>query len=197
MRRQKGFNLSAVWTLIAINLLLFIVTELAQHINHDLYVDLYETLGLQPDSFTEEPWTIVTSMFMHLGFWHIFGNMITLFFFGTYVSRLIGENKFLVIYFLGGLLGNVFCIILGTSYYTYIGASGAVFAVGGALTMLRPNLRVIIFPIPAPLPLWIAVLGMFFVISLFPNVAWEAHLGGLLLGLAAGYLFRKKQRFFI
>jgi len=63
--------------------------------------------------------------------------------------------------------------------------------------VLRPNLKVIIFPIPAPLPLWIAVLGMFFVISLFPNVAWEAHLGGLLLGLAAGYLFRKKQRFFI
>jgi len=197
MSKRKGSNLSAVWILIGINLLLFIVTELAQHINYDLYQDLFKTLGLQPESFTEKPWTIVTSMFMHLGFWHIFGNMITLFFFGTYVSRLIGENKFLLIYFLGGLLGNVFCIILGTSDYIYIGASGAVFAVGGALTVLRPNLKVIIFPIPAPLPLWIAVLGMFLVISLFPNVAWEAHLGGLLLGLAAGYIFRKKQSFFI
>jgi membrane associated rhomboid family serine protease len=122
--------------------------------------------------------------------------MITLYFFGTHVSRLIGENKFLIIYFLGGILGNVFYLLLGNPYSTVIGASGAVFAVGGALTMLRPKLRVIVFPIPAPLPLWVAVFGIFLIISIFPNVAWQAHLGGLLFGLAAGYIFRKKQRFF-
>ena len=108
---------------------------------------------------------------------------------------LIGENKFIIIYFLGGILGNVFYMLLGDPLSIVIGASGAVFAVGGALTMLRPKLKVMVFPIPVPLPLWIAVIGIFFVISLFPNVAWQAHLGGLLLGLASGYFFRRRRRY--
>ena len=184
MKRNQGSNLSAIWFLIGANLLLFIAT----YINSDLI----SVLGFKGSIFTEKPWTIVTSLFIHDGFWHIFGNMITLYFFGTHVSRLIGENKFLIIYFLGGIAGNAFYMLLGDPYSIVIGASGAVFAIGGALTVLRPNLRVIVFPIPAPLPLWIAVFGIFLVISFFPNVAWQAHLGGLLLGLIAGYLLRKK-----
>jgi len=188
MRRSRGFNLNAIWFLITANLLLFIATS----INPDLEI----TLGLQRASFTEEPWTIVTNLFIHASLFHIFGNMITLYFFGTYVTKLIGENRFIIIYFLGGLVGNAFYMLLGDPYAIVIGASGAVFAIGGALTMLRPKLRVFVFPIPAPLPLWVAVIGIFFLISLFPNVAWQAHLGGLLIGLLAGYIFRKKQRFF-
>jgi len=87
-------------------------------------------------------------------------------------------------------------MLLGDPNAIVIGASGAVFATGGALTVLRPNLRVLVFPIPVPLPLWIAILGGFLVISLVPDVAWQAHLGGLLLGLLAGYVFRKKRRRF-
>ena len=188
MRRHQGFNLNAVWVIIGINLLLFTATSIQE--------DLQQTLGLQRASFTEEPWTIVTNLFVHAGIWHILANMVTLYFFGTYLLGLIGENKLLMVYFLGGMLGNAFYMLLGDPYATVIGASGAVFATGGALTVLRPNLRVLVFPIPAPLPLWVAVIGVFLVISLVPNVAWQAHLGGLLLGLLAGYLFRKKRRRF-
>jgi len=188
MKSHRDFNLNAVWVLIGTNLLLFIATL--------IHEELRSTLGLQRASFTEEPWTIVTNLFVHAGIWHIAANMVTLYFFGTYLLRLIGENKFLIIYFLGGILGNAFYMLLGDPYSIVIGASGAVFATGGALTVLRPNLRVLVFPIPAPLPLWIAVIGVFFIISLVPNVAWQAHLGGLLLGLIAGYLFRKRRRYF-
>jgi len=188
MRRHQDFNLNAVWVIIGINLLLFIATSIQE--------DLQQTLGLQRASFTEEPWTIVTNLFVHAGIWHILANMVTLYFFGTYLLGLIGENKLLMVYFLGGMLGNAFYMLLGDPYATVIGASGAVFATGGALTVLRPNLRFLVFPIPAPLPLWVAVIGVFLVISLVPNVAWQAHLGGLLLGLLAGYLFRKKRRRF-
>jgi len=196
MRDDRGFNVNAVWFLIGINLVLFIATTFND--------DLFWRLGLQPGYFTEEPWTIVTNLFIHDGFFHIFGNMITLYFFGTYLCALVGDGKFLITYFLGGLLGNALCILYALHspwanpiidpYVTYIGASGAVFAVGGALAVLRPNAKVIIFPIPAPLPLWIAVFGGFLIISLFPNVAWQAHLGGLVLGLVAGLVFRGKQR---
>ena len=192
MRRSRGFNLNAVWFLILANLIVFIPTYLST----DVYNTFVNNFGLNTHSFTEKPWTIVTNLFIHASLFHIFGNMITLYFFGTYVTKLIGENRFIIIYFLGGLVGNAFYMLLGDPYAVVIGASGAVFAVGGALTMLRPKLRVFVFPIPAPLPLWVAVIGIFFLISLFPNVAWQAHLGGLLVGLIAGYIFRKKQRLF-
>jgi len=184
MKNYRDFNLSAIWVLIGANLLVFIATS--------IHPELRSTFGLQRASFTEEPWTIVTNLFIHAGIWHIVANMFTLYFFGTYLSRLIGENKFLMIYFLGGILGNAFYMLLGDPFSIVIGASGAVFAIGGALTVLRPNLRVLVFPIPVPLPLWIAVIGIFFIISLFPNVAWQAHLGGLLLGLIAGYLLKRR-----
>ena len=53
-------------------------------------------------------------------------------------------------------------------------------------------MKVIMFPIPVPMPLWVAIIGGFIIISFLPGVAWEAHLGGLLTGLAAGYYLRRK-----
>ncbi|MBI4283397.1 MAG: rhomboid family intramembrane serine protease [Chloroflexi bacterium] len=142
------------------------------------------------------PWTIVTNLFIHAPFpaiWHVAGNMLTLYFFGSYLIQLIGERYFLIIYFVGGLVGNIFFMLLASPFSTAIGASGAVFAVGGALTVLRPKLPVFIFPIPVPIPLWVAVIGGFLIIS--PGIAWQAHLGGLLLGLMVGYFFRRQRRF--
>jgi len=143
-------------------------------------------------------------MFIHGGFGHIITNMLTLYFFGTYLSRLVGESKFLITYFGGGLLGNIFFIVLsivlsilwGLPLVPVIGASGAVFALGGALAVMVPKLRVFIIPIPIPIPLWAAVIGGFLILSLFPNVAWQAHLGGLVFGLTMGYFFRKRKRLF-
>jgi len=92
----------------------------------------------------------------------------------------------------GGILGNIVYILLGLPLSIAIGASGAVFALGGVPAVMRPRLSVYVFPIPAPLPLWVAVIGGFLILSFFPNVAWQAHLGGLAFGLTIGYFFRKK-----
>jgi len=120
--------------------------------------------------------------------------MWTFYFFGTYLSRLIGWGRFLLVYFCGGILGGIFFILLSSPMYIAVGASGAVFALGGALAVMRPNLRVFVFPIPVPIPLWIAVIGGFFIISLFSGVAWQAHLGGIVFGIIAGYFFRRRER---
>jgi len=183
---------TAVWALIGINLLIFIATL----INRDLVL----FLGLQPISLLDRPWTIVTNLFIHSGIWHIFANMITLYFFGSYISRLIGTPKFLIVYFSGGILGNIFFFLLPPSPLSIaIGASGAVFALGGVLAVMMPRLRVFVFPIPAPIPLWLAVIGGFIILSIFApwlGIAWQAHLGGLLLGLVAGYFFRRRMRYY-
>jgi len=185
-RSYQSFKLNPILVIIAVNFLLFIATFIAPQ--------LIFLLGLQPASFLRGPWTIVTNLFIHGGLWHIAANMFTLYFFGTYLSRLIGESKFLIVYFCGGILGNILFILLAPPFSIAIGASGAVFALGGVLAAMRPRLRVFVFPIPVPLPLWVAVIGGFLVISLFPQVAWQAHLGGLVFGLTMGYFFSKRER---
>jgi len=198
---SQSFGLSPILVLVIVNFLVFIATMIVG--------ELVFLLGLQPAGFLSRPWTILTSMFVHGTFWHIFANMITLYFFGMYLSRLVGNSRFLIVYFGGGILGNIFYIVLtilggifaisflGSPFIPAIGASGAVFALAGALVVMRPKLPVIIFPIPAPIPLWVAVIGGFLILSFLPHIAWQAHLGGLVLGLIAGYIFRKRERDFL
>jgi len=200
---EQGFKIGPLGFLIVINLILYVATS----IKPDLFIDLF---GFQPASFLNEPWTILTNLFIHSPFninspfgsiWHILANMITLYFFGSYVIRLVGEGRFLIVYFIGGIVGNLFFMLIetltGSPYTIAIGASGAVFAIAGTLTVMRPKLPVIIFPIPLPIPLWVAVIGGFIILSFARFVAWEAHLGGLLVGLIAGYIFRRRGRFFM
>ena len=191
-RSYRGFSLGPIGYLIITNLVLYIATS----IQPDTFISVF---GFQPISFLERPWTIVTNMFIHSPFpslWHILANMLTLYFFGSYLLGLGGERRFWRVYLVGGLVGNIFFMLLGSPFSIAIGASGAVFAVGGALAVMRPNLRVFIIPIPVPLPLWVAVIGGFLVLSFFPFVAWQAHLGGLVFGLVMAYFFRRRQRRF-
>jgi len=188
-RRYQRFKLSPILILIAVNFLLFIATRIAP--------GLIFLLGLQPAGFLSRPWTIVTCMFVHSGWWHIFANMLTLYFFGTYLYRLIGQGRFLFVYFGGGILGGILYLLLASPFSIAIGASGAVFALAGALVVMRPKLPVLIFPIPVPIPLWLAVIGGFLILSFLPKIAWQAHLGGLILGLITGSFFRKRERYFL
>lgn len=190
--RSQGSSPIAAWALIAINLLMFVATIIIHRTNPNF---MYYTFGLSQVTFLDRPWTLVTSMFIHAGVWHILANMVTLYFFGSYLNRLLGTGKFLIIYFAGGILGSIVYLLLAPSYSIAIGASGAIFALGGVLAVMRPRLRVIVFPIPAPLPLWIAIIGIFVVFSFLPNVAWQAHAGGLALGLVVGYIFRRRERY--
>ena len=188
MRTYRTVSLNALWFLIAANFLVFIVTL----INPEA---VYSLFGLIPAIFLYRPWTIITNIFVHGGFGHIICNMISLYFLGSFLIRLIGEKKFLIVYFLGGIIGNIFYILLGPPFIPGIGASGAIFAFGGALAMIAPKLPVFMFFIPIPVPLWIAIV-VFLLVSFIPGIAWQAHLGGLLLGLGAGYHFKKRRIYF-
>jgi membrane associated rhomboid family serine protease len=183
--RRQRFDLNPIWIIIAINFLMLVATAVSPRLSY--------LLGLVPAIFWSQPWTIVTNLFIHSGLWHLLANMLTLYFFGNYLSRLVGDSKFLIVYFSGGILGNILYILLGEPLSVAVGASGAIFALGGALAIMRPKLRVLVFPIPVPLPLWIAVIGGFIILSFLPFVAWQAHLGGLVVGLIAGYIFRRKE----
>jgi len=185
----RSYNLTPLWAIMTVCLLVYIATLVNQ--------ELVLLLGLQPATFLAKPWTIVTNLFVHGGLWHLLANMLTLYFFGRFLIRLIGIENSLIIYFSGGILGNILFMLLGSSFSIVIGASGAIFALGGTLTVLTPKLRVFVFPIPVPLPLWVAIIGGFFIMALIPHVAWQGHLGGLVTGLTAGFILRKRGRRFI
>ena len=188
MRTYRAVNLNVLWFLIALNVVIFVIT-LARP-EETIYF-----LGLTPALLSKHPWTIISSMFVHdpRSFIHILFNMIGLYFLGSFLIRAVGEKSFLAVFFLGGLAGNILFVLLTNPFSTGIGASGGIFALGGALAVMVPRVPVFIFFIPVPIPLWVAIV-IFFFLSFLPGIAWQAHVGGLLLGLAAGLIFRRRRR---
>jgi membrane associated rhomboid family serine protease len=189
MRTYRAVNLNVLWFLIALNVLIFIITLLRPEA-------VINFLGLTPALLSKQPWTIITSMFVHGGFAHILFNMIALYFLGGFLIRAAGERSFLAVFFLGGLVGNILYFLLGPQNIPGIGASGGIFALAGALAIMVPRVPVILFPIPIPMPLWVATIILVFISFLFSGIAWQAHLGGLLLGLVAGLIFKRRRRIY-
>ncbi len=182
--RTPGVNMTPIWVIMALNLLFYIATVIQRNL-------IISTFGLTPMELNNEPWTFITNMFVHAGLWHFLGNMLMLYFFGSYLLGLVGEAKFLLVYFGGGLLANGAFMLLGSDFATVVGASGAVYAIMGAMAVMRPRLKVYLWFL-IPIDLWIVVIVGMLIIS--PSIAWQAHLGGLALGVAAGLYFRKKER---
>ncbi len=150
-------------------------------------------------------WQLVTHMFMHGGFWHIFFNMYALFIFGSVVERIIGERKFLIFYFTCGLGAAALHLLvqyLTGSYAPTVGASGAIYGVLIAYAMLFPDSRLtLIFPpISLKARTWViifAAIELFTgVVGTVDGVAHFAHLGGMLFGWLMITLWRKKGTLF-
>ena len=171
-----------------------------------------QDIALQPSLFLQKPWTLITSMFMHANIFHIAVNMLSLFFLGSFVEKLINKKRFIGIYLLSGIIGGLFFILfsfsplngipgLGISNLDMmaVGASGAIFGLGGLLAVLTPKVPVYIMFIPIAMPLWLGITIMFVVLLLITAGAGlpignAAHLGGLLTGLAYGFYLRKKYK---
>lgn len=146
-------------------------------------------------------WTFITSMFMHGGFFHLFANMLSLYFVGTLIERIIGRKRYLRFYLLAGILSSVLFVIsapfLGDLNTFAVGASGALFGLIGMLIFLTPNLPVYMMFIPIPIKMKYAAPGMLvllWVISLGAGlpIGNVAHLGGLLAGLVYGFVLKKE-----
>ncbi|GAD51746.1 rhomboid family serine protease [Halarchaeum acidiphilum MH1-52-1] len=140
------------------------------------------------------PW--FTSIFAHSGFPHLFFNGLVLYFFGPPVERRMGSGKFAVLFLAAGAIAGLAQVLAAAAmgqFAAVLGASGAIMAVMGVLTVLNPSLRVYLYFI-LPVPLWLFTLG-FALYSVFVattggigsgHVAQIAHLAGLAVGLLYG-----------
>ena len=198
---ERNFFSTYTGIFVGINVVAFILFWVLAFIFGE--ASIISWVALKPSSILAGKylWTFLTSMFMHAGFGHLLVNMISLVFIGSFVEKLIGKKRFVWLYLVSGLFAGLFFVLIafltGSDLNVYaVGASGALFALGGILAVLTPKLRVLVFFV-IPLPMWIAMifmLGVLWVLSLSLGlpIGNVAHLGGLLVGLGYGFYLRKK-----
>ncbi len=151
--------------------------------------------------------SLLTSMFMHGGWMHLFGNMLSLWIFGDNVEAVMGKPLYLVFYLAGGLAASAVHILFSLgSTIPSLGASGAIAAVMGAYVVMFPKARVRVIAGESRRVTRVTALmfvGLWFVLQFFNGVAslgvdsaqtggvaYWAHIGGLVAGVIAGYVAR-------
>ena len=135
-----------------------------------------------------EVWRLASSMFLHAGFIHLALNMLSLYFLGAFVEVAFGRARFLALYLTSGLAGGLAYLYFGAFDGSVVGASGAIFSLLGGV--LGYSLRRGTFSWQNPLIrqlLILTVLNLYIGFSI-PNISNAAHIGGLLSGLAFGWL---------
>ncbi|MBN1463601.1 MAG: rhomboid family intramembrane serine protease [Paludibacteraceae bacterium] len=176
--------------LLLINILLWFATFTLQQ-----KIDLYGYLGMfnwQSELF--KPVQIITYLFMHGDFWHLFFNMFGLFMFGKVIEGVLGSKRFIIFYMVCGIAAafvqQLSWTIEPPQIAVTVGASGAVFGLLGAFVFFFPNepLYFMFLPVPIKAKIMIPILvvvELFFGVAnfRFDNIAHYAHLGGLLAGL--------------
>lgn len=148
-------NLSITTWLISVNVMIFIaVLVVGIFVNPNVLSNLFALNSV--NFFQGNIWSLLTSMFMHAGFFHLFVNMFSLYFVGNFLEMLIGKKRYLRFYIIAGLFAGVFfCIfsyffgvsdigarLFGSREIFAVGASGAIFGVAGVLCVLVPRNKV-------------------------------------------------------
>ncbi|WP_399927259.1 rhomboid family intramembrane serine protease [Streptomyces kanamyceticus] len=171
--------------LVGMNLALFLV----QLTVGDRFTDQYYLLGqaFVPElgSFggvAEGQWyRLVTAMFLHGSIMHIAFNMLSLWWIGGPLEAALGRVRYIALYLASGIAGSALTYLLDEQNQPSLGASGAIFGLFGATAILMRRLNYDMRPV-------IALLAINLLITAFwPNIAWQAHVGGLVGGVIVGY----------
>ena len=158
-----------------------------------MFVNGFTELFLLDSSSFTQIWRFFTAIFLHGGIAHLLYNVFALALFGSMLERFIGGKRFLIVFFVTGILANVVSV---NFYGSSLGASGAIFGVIGTLIFIKPLMFVWAFGFPMPLfvagIIWITgdLMGFFYATG--SNVANLAHLSGMFFGILFGFIYRKK-----
>ncbi len=171
------------WAIIALCVIVYVLQLLpGSTVTQDL---LY-----YPPFTPTEPWRMVTALFVHSpsSFLHILLNMVSLYLFGPIVERLLGRLRYLALYLISGFGGSVAVLLIAPDT-PVVGASGAIFGLLGAFFVIARRLggnstQVLI--------VIVINLGIGFLPG--TNIAWQAHLGGLVTGAAVALIFLLTRR---
>ncbi|MBS3168368.1 rhomboid family intramembrane serine protease [Candidatus Woesearchaeota archaeon] len=139
----------------------------------------------------QQPYTIITSMFLHGSLVHLLFNMVSLAIFGLILENEIGSKRFLYLYFSAGIFASISSIPF---YPAVLGASGAIFGIIGSLALLKPKMTIWVYGLPMPMFVAAILYAIIDLLGVFApsNVANIAHLAGILVGVLFGLILRTK-----
>lgn len=195
--------------IIVINVLVFLFEVSLDPYSRNEFIAYY---GLVPDRFQYTD--LLTSMFLHGGWLHVIGNMWFLWIYGDNVEDVLGHGKFALFYLLCGIAAGLTHLLFNPfSRMPTVGASGAIAGVMGAYLVKFPHARIVtlvpifIFFTTLDLPAYFLLI-YWFVIQFFSGVgsigysnssqggvAWFAHVGGFVAGIALVYLLGTRERY--
>lgn len=182
---RRSFGVPVTVTLIGINVALYLLEW--------VFPALYQLLAFNPPSAYFEPWRFLTTAFLHAGIFHLAMNMFSLYWTGQALEPVMGRARYLALYVLAALGGTTFVLawVLAqpSSFLTVtVGASGAVFGLFGAILVLQKAMGV-------NTQSMLSLLGVNLLYGfLIPGISWQAHLGGLLVGVLSAWLMLKLDR---
>ncbi|MFM9876332.1 MAG: rhomboid family intramembrane serine protease [Rhodoglobus sp.] len=149
---------------------------------------LVDIFGAYRPRYTAQlPWTMLTSAFLHGSIPHIALNMFSLYIFGSILERSLGRGRFLALYLLSAFGGSVAVLLLAPDIKV-VGASGAIFGLLGAFFVIQRTLG-------ANNPQLIVLIVLNLAIGFVPglNIAWQAHIGGLVVGAAVAFAYLRTR----
>lgn len=197
--KAKWFSRKALFSvnnlLILLNVIAFIWLELQGSTTDQLFMLEHGALYWPYVEHFDQWYRVISSVFMHFGFGHLFNNMIVLFFVGATMERALGKRKYTALYLVAGIAGNLLsCWYYNVTDYPVMicGASGAIFGVVGGLLYLVIRNR------GHYEDLSIRRMVLFIIMSVYsgmasPQINLTAHLGGMLAGFIMGFLLYRKK----
>ncbi len=208
--KESFRNGNTLHKLIYLNLGLFLAVQLVRIIlflsnSYDLFGNFLNYLAVPSnlDVLATRPWTLITYMFLHVEFFHIFFNLLWLYWFGSVFIQELGLKKLLSTYLLGGLMGGLFYVIFYNVFPVFsqvressvaLGASASVMAVVVAASTYRPDRRMHLILI-GPVKIVYIAIAMFILTSMVDfsvNTGGKiAHIGGALMGFLIAYYYKQ------
>lgn len=208
MRIVRYESPRATYVLVILNIMVFLLMYLFGR------EKVIASFGIVPKYLIEDADIIplITSMFIHADFLHLFFNMWALFIFGRDVELVFGKTRYLFLYFVSGIVGGI-----AYAYYGYylsaspygklipaVGASGAIFGLMASFAVLFPHRPLAMFfyfiPIVAPAYVAIGIIALIqTVLALllpFSSVAYTAHIGGFVAGYVISRYYKSRARRF-
>lgn len=145
--------------------------------------------GIYSDPRAFEPWRMLTSVFAHASIIHIALNMYTLWIFGSILEPMLGRLRFAGLFVISGFAGSLGVLLLGNPLQPVVGASGAIFGMFGAFFIIQRRLGGNAMQILVLVVLNIAI-------GFLPglNIAWQAHVGGLVGGVLVGLIYVETRK---
>ncbi len=179
---RSGERPIVTYVIIAVTAFVFLL-QLIPGLNVTQYL-LYAGVYSTPLAF--EPWRMFSTVFVHSQnfIFHIALNMYTLWIFGQALEPMLGRARFLALYLISGFAGSLGVLFLTDGTVPVVGASGAIFGLMGAFLVIQRKLG-------GNMNGLLVLVGINLVIGFIPgiNIAWQAHLGGLIGGALVGLIY--------